>query len=269
MFHSKEICGVFREIVERDVKFLRENYGREEYNEIVGLGVSGDVSRRIDILSEDLIEDEIRQRGLRAWLVGEERGLRRIVNDPDIVVLVDPLDGSLNYAHRIPVASASIAVYSRSVDNPANLIYGVVYNVFTGDIVEYCEDRVYCNGLEITSYLNKGLELLSIYTENPRHIELARKAFRESNLSLKTRTLGSASIEASYAAIGLIGGFMHLTGRLRNSDIAVALAVASKLGAPVYTKPDLNSLRVDVIQKIDKVVIASPSNPIWRVVNEL
>ncbi|MEM0224165.1 MAG: inositol monophosphatase family protein [Desulfurococcaceae archaeon] len=269
MINNKETCRVFKEIVERDVKFLRENYGREEYNEVIGLGVSGDVTRKIDILSENLIEEEIRSRGIRAWLVGEERGLRKISEEPEVIVLVDPLDGSLNYAHKIPFASMSVAVYPRNVNNPVNLAYGIVYNIFTGDTIELCENRVYYNGSEIAGYLNKGLELLSIYTENPRHIELARKVFSESKLNLKTRTLGSASIEAAYAAIGFIGGFMHLTGGLRNSDVAVALAIATRLGTPVYAKPDLHDLRIDTIQKINKIVIASPHNPVWRILEKL
>jgi Archaeal fructose-1,6-bisphosphatase and related enzymes of inositol monophosphatase family len=269
LINSEEICRVFREISARVAKTLRDYYGREEYNEIIGLGVSGDVSRRIDIISEDMIEEELEKRGFKAWLVGEEKGVRRTVNKPDIIVLVDPLDGSLNYASNIPFASVSIAVYPYGVNNIANPVYGVVYNVFTDDVIELCQNEVYFNNSRIKRYLGKGLEVLSIYTENPEHLKLVRKAFTGSKFNLKTRTMGSASIEASYAAIGFIGGFMHLTGRLRNSDIAVALAIAAKLGTSIFVKPDLLSLRVDDIQKIDKVVIAPPSNPVWKIINEL
>jgi myo-inositol-1(or 4)-monophosphatase len=81
--------------------------------------------------------------------------------------------------------------------------------------------------------------------------------------------MGSASLEALYAALGVINGFMHLTGKLRNSDVAVAIGVANALNTGIYVSPVLNELKTSEIVKIEKIVIARRNSEIWKIVDEL
>ncbi|MEM2024864.1 MAG: inositol monophosphatase family protein [Desulfurococcaceae archaeon] len=265
---EEEICFIFKKIAESTASIIRKHFGEENYLEVVNIGVSGDVTRRIDLIAEKHIVSRVEETGLQAWVLGEERGLWRVGEKPDYIVLADPLDGSLNYAHRIPFASISIAVYKglTSVVEPK---YGIVYNVFTGDVVELCGNSVFINGNAVNKYLNRGIELASIYAESPLHIERVKKALEASGVNAKVRTMGSASIEAAYAALGLIGYFAHLTGKLRNTDIPVALAIASKLDAGVYIDPPLPGIRLDAVQNIKKVLISYKNSPLLGVLDRL
>lgn len=268
MTSNADICRIFKKIAEDTARLLRNYFGIDKYNEIIGRGVAGDVSRLIDVIAEEYVLDRVEETGFIAWVVGEERGRRELGENPDIIVLLDPLDGSLNYSLKIPFASVSLAVY-HGLTSIVNPVYGVVYNIFTKDVIEICGGRVYFNNTEMTSRLNTGLELVSIYTENPLHLSILKKVLEENNIHVKTRTMGSASIEAAYAAVGFIGHFIHLTGRIRNTDIAVALAIANKLGAGIYTYPFINEIRVDIVEPIKKVVIADRNSPVWSVISDL
>ncbi|MFZ8782872.1 MAG: inositol monophosphatase family protein [Desulfurococcaceae archaeon] len=262
-------CRVFRKIVEDAGNLLREYYGIDYYVEVVGKGAFGDVSRRIDLLVEDYIVDQVASAGFKAWVLAEERGLRKLVDKPEYVVVVDPLDGSLNYTLRIPFFAVSLAVYPAHVGDVTRALYGNLTGVFTGEVIEYCNERVYYNRVEVQSRLNKGLEVLSIYSEDPSVLQVVMEAFTRAGLKLKTRTMGAASLEASYAALGFIGQFAHLTGRVRNVDLAVALTIARVLGAYTYTQPPLSQISTTELQAIDKVVVASPQSPLLSVLDRI
>lgn len=260
---ERELCFTFRNIAESTVSLVRKYFDEENYAEVVSVGVSGDVTRRIDLVAENHIINRVKELDIDAWILSEERGLWKAVDRPQYIVLVDPLDGSLNYAHRIPFASISIAVFKgpKSIVEPE---YGVVYNIFTRDIIELCGGSIYFNGSIVDKYLNRGAELASIYTENPLHLDIIARAINSSGLKLKVRTMGSASIEAAYAAIGLIGHFIHLTGKLRNTDIPVALAIANRLGTNTHVDPPIHNIRLDAIQNIRKVLISYRGSPLVK-----
>ena len=266
MSSSRDIASFFRNIIEASALILRKYFGEDYYSEIVGENISGDHSRRIDLIVEEYIVNSVKESGLKSWIISEERGAWKICDNPEFYVLVDPLDGSLNYALRIPFVSISLTVYGEPLDISKPL-YGVVYNVFTGDRVELLDNEIYFNDTRINTPLGKGLDVASIYVDDPfdleRIIEILRNKY---NVSIKTRTMGSASIEATYTAMGLIGHFIHITGRLRNSDIALGLAIASKLGRRLYTNPPLNNIRVDSIQIIKKMIIGPRESPVFEIV---
>jgi myo-inositol-1(or 4)-monophosphatase len=263
-----DIYSVFRKIVDYTASLLRELYGREDYIEVTGYGVSGDVSRRIDIIAEDYIVDALKSNGLNALVVGEEKGARSIGSNIDYIVLVDPLDGSLNYSIGIPFASVSLAVYK-----PGSLItqpiYGVVRSVFTNEIYELCNNNIYYNGRVLTRKQSESDLVLSIYTENPQHLQALLEVSRGIGRGLKIRTMGSASLEAIYASIGSISAFIHLTGKLRNSDVAVAMAIAEVSKAGLFTIPRIEEISINRIERIEKIIISQNNNLFKALVEKL
>jgi myo-inositol-1(or 4)-monophosphatase len=263
------LCRAYRRVVEDASSLLREYYGLDYYVEVVGKGVSGDISRRIDIVVEDYIVDRVLSTGFKSWVLAEERGLRKLVEVPEHILVVDPLDGSLNYALRIPFAAVSLAVYTPEARSITEAVYCIVRHVFTGDTVELCNGRVHYNRVEVQSRLDKGREVLSIYTESHRVLGVIREAFTKQGLELKTRTLGAASLEASHAALGLIGQFAHLTGKIRNVDLAAALTIARVLRAYIYAQPPVDQISTTKLQTISKVVVAGANSPLLSVLDQL
>lgn len=265
---KSKICIDFRNIAENTADMLRRISGSPYYSEVVGTNVTGDISRRVDIEAENYIVDEIRKLDYKAWIVSEERGTWKLHEEPDIVVLVDPLDGSLNYYLGIPFASVSIAVYKKNsrITEP---FYGVVRSIFSNDVIEVCNGIVLLNNVPIKSNLNRGNDVISIYAEKAHQVSAIINKLREKSSSVKTRTMGSAALEAAYAALGLIGHFVHITGRIRTVDIPVGLAIAFILGKEVYTDPHVDTLELISVQTIRKVVITTKSSGLIEVVEQL
>jgi myo-inositol-1(or 4)-monophosphatase len=78
---------------------------RAEREPVVGAGEGGDETTAIDQAAEDVIVERFRSTG--ATIVSEEVG---VLAGSDTVVVIDPIDGSLNAKRGIPFFSLSIAV---------------------------------------------------------------------------------------------------------------------------------------------------------------
>lgn len=263
------ICGVFKDIAKNTVEMLRKNIDNSDYMVIIGTGVTGDISRRVDVEAENFVVEQIKDLGYNAWIISEERGVWKLHDKPEMLVLVDPLDGSLNYYLNIPFASVSIAVYNRSNAKIVEPIYGVVYSVFSDTVIEICNDVVFFNDKVFDRALNRGNEVVSIYTEQSHHLHAVVSKLEEKGLKVKTRTMGSAALEAAYAALGLIGHFVHVTGKLRNIDVPVGLAIARRLGRELYVEPSVDELKLDNVEVIRKVAITSRDSGLVEVVKQL
>lgn len=262
------LCSEIKDITVRTSSMLKGLSGREELVEVVGLGVSGDITRKIDLVAEEFIVSEFKRLGLRAWVVSEEKGLWKLTANPEFIALVDPLDGSLNYYLGLPFVSVSIALY-RPGSKITEPLCGVVQGVFTDTSVEIISEKVYFNGNHVKSHFGRGFDVVSIYAERPYQIELIVKKLEEKGVKVRTRTMGSAALEASFAAVGLIGHFVHVTGKLRNVDIPVALAVASKLGAEILVEPGVEELPIDRVVNIRRVFITQKNSGLKEVFDKI
>jgi len=91
-------------------------------------GVTYDLVSDADLAAERIIGERIRQSFPHHELLGEESlGLAVDVDRAEHLWIIDPLDGTNNFAHRIPHFAVSIAYYHRGVAQ-----VGVIYNPATG-----------------------------------------------------------------------------------------------------------------------------------------
>ena len=96
-----------REIAERAGRMLFERY---EQVEQIDHKSAKDVVTEVDHLSEALILDAIREAGSRTTAcLAEDPGRSRGAGPPSVWI-VDPLDGTVNYANGIPVFCVSIGL---------------------------------------------------------------------------------------------------------------------------------------------------------------
>lgn len=147
--------------------------------------------------------------------------------------VVDPLDGTTNYAQRLPVFAVSIAYYqARQVQ------VGVVYDPIRRELFS-AERRqgAYLNGQPIKPSPTRDLEDAIVGSEWVRGQELRmRSANILSQLVAQTTTariLGSAALSLCYVAAGRFDVYFHLA--LSPWDVAAALLVLGEAGAKVTT----------------------------------
>lgn len=217
--------------------YLRDNMGVEEVLE-VEVKRSEDESMRIDIGSEKLIAELLEANGFKGVMVGEEQGARRINGGGDYVAVVDPLDGSKNYAAQIPWASVSIAIAPLNGDRAvlSDVVAGAVAPIAPGyPVYSFAKGGgAYEGGLRASPRPRPLSRMVMAYIEKPEQASILLKYLEAAGGRRAVRALGSASLEIVWAATGRAELFMDVRGKLRVVDVAAALGFARELRAKTY-----------------------------------
>lgn len=105
-------------------KILLDSYGRVAARE----KAPGDLITDADLASQRAIADLLRERFPDHTLLAEEEG---VTPDPEAEFrwIVDPLDGTINFAHGVPLWCVSIALEHRG-----ELVVGIVYQPLMNDM---------------------------------------------------------------------------------------------------------------------------------------
>ena len=182
-----------------------------DFGEVQNLQVSlkgpGDYVSQADRKAEEIIHDELsRARPGYAFLM-EERGV--VAGDDDQHRwLVDPLDGTTNFLHGIPIFSISIAL-----ERQGQIVAGVVYNPAMDEL--YTAERgggAFLNDRRLRVAGRTKLADAVIVTGMPHlgrghHgnflVELRNVMGEVSGI----RRLGSAALDLAYVAAGRMDGF--------------------------------------------------------------
>lgn len=189
-----------------------------------------DLVTDVDQESEDFLIDEIQRRYLDHKIISEERGV--IQGTDSKVWLIDPLDGTVNYAHGIPIFSVSIAYMEHS-----EVVLGVVYDPM--------QDELFTAERGVGSKLNGS----PIHVSGERTLDQSLlatgfsydvRSVPENNLdnyssfalkSLGVRRLGSAAIDLAYVAAGRLDGFWEIS--INRWDIAAGGLIVEEAGGLV------------------------------------
>ena len=106
--------GICRRIVEEQKKLFAEFDTMKKRDNYEGIGEGGDHALVLDRMCEDLVFTEpenLADSGAAAFTaISEERGTVTFNEGGNVWVVIDPIDGSLNFKRTIPRHSLSIAV---------------------------------------------------------------------------------------------------------------------------------------------------------------
>lgn len=193
-----------------------------------GRGAGGDTTLELDRAAETVVFaelDALAGRGETFSVLSEEAGHRSFGADYPLI-LVDPVDGSLNAEHGIPVAGLMLA----ALDGPnvADTYAGFVLNLSTGDAwTALRKQGARRNGQALkvlhtdpTSIALVGLE------STPRALGAARPLVEQAS---KIRILGSMALSIALTASGGFDAFCAPIP-VRMFDTAASLLVLSEAG---------------------------------------
>jgi myo-inositol-1(or 4)-monophosphatase len=149
----------------------------------------------------------------------------------DRLWVIDPLDGTVNYANGIPVFCVSIALV---VDGRPTV--GVIHDPARRELFSAIAGRgAWLDGIDIRIPDKQRLIDAVVSVSLPGR-GFARRAARLRKAVRVTRDLGSAALELAYVANGRFDAFVQWGG-LSAWDIAAAGLIAQEAGAMVTT-PD-------------------------------
>jgi len=188
-----------------------------------------DLLTEIDLRSESAVLEALRDRFPDDAFLAEESG--GTVEDSGTWI-IDPLDGTTNFAHGIPFFSVAIAYVDAS-----GIRLGVVFDPVRDELFQAVQGQgAFLNGKSIqvseTTNLNQSL----LTTGFPYAIRTAKDNNLDhyAELALRTqgvRRLGSAALDLAYVAVGRFDGYWELLSY--PWDVAAGMLLVAEAGGTV------------------------------------
>jgi myo-inositol-1(or 4)-monophosphatase len=198
---------------------------RADREPVLRAGEGGDDTTAIDGAAEEAILPHFR--GLDVTIVSEEVGE---LGSGETVVVIDPIDGSLNAKRGIPYFAVSIAVADgRTMDD---VFFGYVHDF--GSAEEWTARKgegAFLNGRPLGRQQPKDrIEILSF--EATLTSLVAEHAAAVTGLAHRLRILGSLALSLCHLAAGRVDAVCSLKGA-RAVDIAAAQLLVRELGLSI------------------------------------
>src|SRR3954468_6676916 len=214
---------------------LRDNpTSAERVVETGDRGEGGDLTLVIDAAAEDAVFtelDRLHAAGARFTAVSEERGLVDY-GDPDVLVVIDPIDGSLNAKRGLTHHALSVAV----ADGPtmADVVFGYVYDLRPGGGRRAGRGGgAFLNGDPLDNpqperrRKDGKLELVAIESANPKWLAASSDALQR--VTGRVRAMGSIAISLCQVAATRVDGMATLWN-CRAVDAAAGQLVVRESG---------------------------------------
>ena len=208
-------------------EILRKFYGRVKEIEFKG---ETDLVTEVDKYSELAIVDSLSSRFPHHSILAEEGTVTE--NDSEFKWIIDPLDGTTNYAHGYPVFCVSIAL-----EKNQEIILGVVYQPMNDELfIAEKGGGSFRNGRRIqVSKVSKLKHSLVVTGFPPSIVTEPAQALRMFSNFLRNvqsiRRDGAAALDLCYLAMGHFDGFWEIN--LNPWDTAAGILMTTEAGGLV------------------------------------
>lgn len=209
---------------------LREGYGTSF--RISSKSARNDLVTEFDVKSEKIIIDYIKSHFPDHNFLAEESGKSGLNPSDNIRWIIDPLDGTVNFAHNLPIFSVSIAA-----ELNGEILCGVIYQPILHELFTAKKgEGAYLNNekLSVTSCNDiKGSFLVTGFPynvgDNPGNcVEVFVDIVQ---MGIPVRRLGSAALDLAYVAAGKFDGFWEID--LKPWDVAAGILLVKEAGGNV------------------------------------
>jgi len=219
---------------ERAIEIAREagKFLKDRLHAVHTINYKGDINlvTEVDKISEEIITSKIKKLFPDHDILAEE--FTDINSGSDFRWIIDPLDGTTNYAHGFPFFCVSLAL-----ERLNTMIIGIVYDPILDEM--YVAEKgkgAYLNEREIHVSNTHSIIKSLLATGFPYDIQVNTdnnlNYFNEMILRAQAiRRAGSASLDLAYVAAGRFDGFWEL--KLNPWDIAAGWLLVEEAGGLV------------------------------------
>jgi len=226
---TNQVCNLSRAVG----SFIQEQSHKLHATDIEFKGLHNLVTY-VDKTSEERLISELSKIIPDSQFIAEESP--KIETQSEFCWIIDPLDGTTNFVHGVPIYCISIALSYKS-----EIVMGVVYEINKDEcFYSWKNEKAYLNNRPIqvskTSDLNHSLLATGFpYYDYGRLDEYLRlfKYFMKNTRGL--RRLGSAAADLAYTACGRFDGFYEYG--LQSWDVAAGSFILQQAGG---TNSDFN-----------------------------
>ena len=208
------------------------NLLKEKFNSKHEVHYKGEINlvTEADKMSEDLIIAAINNSFPDHGILSEESPAQN--SSAKLRWIIDPLDGTTNYAHGYPVFCVSIAL-----ENEGVIVLGVIYDPLREDMfVAVRGSGAYLNGKKLKVSPTATLSRSLLATGFPYDIRMSK----DNNLNYfnlmaveaqAIRRAGAAALDIAYLAAGRFDGFWEL--KLKPWDTAAGCLMVEEAGGVI------------------------------------
>jgi myo-inositol-1(or 4)-monophosphatase len=184
----------------------------------------------VDKKAEEAIIDVIRAEFPEHFILSEEAG--EMSTGSEYKWIIDPIDGTVNFAHGIPICCISIGLEHNGV-----MMLGAVFNPFMNEL--FFAERgkgAFLNNRPLKVSNNNQMESACLVTGFPYrwvevHMDPISVFERFIRMGLPVRRLGSAAIDLCWVAAGRFDGFWEYN--LNPWDIAAGYLIIEEAGGRI------------------------------------
>ncbi|AEA34007.1 inositol monophosphatase family protein [Hippea maritima] len=223
-----EWIDIFRFIGRQVFEQIKGVVGTSKARKKLGIGEFGDNTVFIDKLAEDIVIDALCNTKRSCSILTEEKGWVKL-GEKFPLIIVDPIDGSLNAKRGIPYYALSIGL----ADGPSvgNLACGYVMNLSNGDEFWALKGKgAFFNGNRIKNYTKEAnvvaVEGIKRQSDGDEVLGIARSFYR-------VRQNGSTALDMCYTATGGFDAFLHLDDA-RVIDYAAGKVILEEAGGGLF-----------------------------------
>lgn len=185
-----------------------------------------------DQKSEKYIISQLKSYFPDSAFLAEESGSSNLLNEEQFTWVIDPLDGTVNFAHNLPIFCVSIALIKGK-----EVLSGVVYNPILDELFVaekgkgsfLNSERIFvsrCNELD-KSFLVTGFP----YNIDSNPGNCVDQFVQMLKYGIPVRRLGSAALDLAYVAAGRFDGFWEIN--LNPWDVAAGFLLVEESGGKV------------------------------------
>jgi myo-inositol-1(or 4)-monophosphatase len=209
--------------------FIREERKTFTNDKVEYKGLNDMVSF-VDKTAEKIIVEELSTLLPKAGFITEEKTINKTGEGYNWII--DPLDGTTNFIHGLPVYSVSIALQEFD-----ELVVGVVYEINLDECFYAWKDApAFLNGrqIKVSSSTSISNSLLATgfpyydFSKQPAYIALFTELMKSCH---GLRRLGSAAVDLAYTACGRFDGFYEYN--LNSWDVAAGILIVRQAGGEV------------------------------------
>lgn len=239
-------------LIEKIIELVEKLYdeAKEIKNKNIKSKELNDIVTDIDIFMENKICEAIKKWFPTHSIYAEESG--NIEKESEYEWLIDPIDGTINFASDIPLFATSIALRKNK-----ETIMGIIFDWSQNDVYYGIKDKgAFCNGKSIhvskCNKLNNSIISFCLTSHyNEKHIKDV--LYIEEKLASKVRGLRlivSAAIELAWCASGKIEGCLNVKPSIGLSSAAGKLLVQEAGGR-------VTNLNGDLRENIDTMLVTN------------
>lgn len=203
---------------------------------------SGDLVTEADLASEQAILSHFKSALPTHAILAEESGAHRSSNATasDYLWAIDPLDGTLNYAHGLPFFCVSIGLLIQGKPRVGVVYAPALGNLYTGIVApedaQSPEPLAFCNGKALNVSVADTLKESLLATGFPYHrSELSDNNYAEfmyfADRTQDIRRPGSAALDLCFVASGCYEGYWEQY--LNPWDVVAGAAIVEAAGGQI------------------------------------